>query len=220
MENTLLFQQKAKVLSNYGEELGSISRFVIHPDTNVISHIVMSHKKSLFSSEEKVIPVDQVADTTGDHVTLCDTASDVDNLPAFMEKRRIRDDSAVRSGGPVSQAPLDYGMPMVAATSKDPPEGRYITIVEQNIPTGTVAVKEGAKVIASKGENVGKVEGVIADLPEDQVTHLLVSEGKVSDEMKLVPMDWVSWLEDKEVHLSVGKETVKELESESPGPIE
>lgn len=211
MGNVMQFQQKAKICTSYGEELGNMSRIVIHPETNVISHIVMSHKKGFFGNEEKVIPIGQIANATGDQIILNDSVVDVERLTPLEEKRRIREDSPAGSGGSVSQVPVDYGMPGAIPAARGPSEGRYITITEHNIPAGAVAVKTGAKVVSAEGKSVGKVQGVLAEVPEDQATHLLVSDRLADDDKKIVPMDWVDWLEDKEVHLVVEKEAINEL---------
>jgi uncharacterized protein YrrD len=213
METTLQFKQNAKVLTANGEEIGNITRVVIHPETKIVTHIVV-RKKGLFDNEEKLLPIDQIDWTTEDQITLHETADEIDVLPLFEEKRKIREEgSGFNRGESVSQVPTAYGMPMVVPADRVPPEGRFITIVEQNIPSGTVAVKEGAKVITAEGKNVGKVEAVMADVPAEQATHLLVSKGLISEEKKLVPIDWVRWIEEKEIHLSVKKDTVMELDN-------
>ena len=91
------------------------------------------------------------------------------------------------------------------------PGEEYVTQTKQNIPTGTVALKEGAKVISAEGQPVGKVERVLADLSMEQVTHLLVSRGIFPKETKLIPMEWVARMEDDDVHLRVDEHAVKEL---------
>jgi len=213
MENTLQFKQNAKVLTANGEEIGNITRVVIHPETKIVTHIVV-RKKGLFDNEEKLMPIDQIAATTEDQITLHETADEMDVLPPFEEKRKIREEgSGFSRGESVSQVPTAYGMPMVVPADRVPPEGRFITIVEQNIPSGTIAVREGAKVITAEGKNVGKVEGIMAGVPAEQATHLLVSKGLIADEKKLVPIDWVRWMEEKEIHLRVKKDSVLGLDS-------
>jgi uncharacterized protein YrrD len=82
--------------------------------------------------------------------------------------------------------------------------------MEQNIPQGTVALKEGAKVITVEGKHVGNVEQVLAELPDERATHLLVSMGMFK-EAKMIPIDWVQMISQDEVRLRVRKESFEEL---------
>lgn len=216
METTMQFQQNAKVFTVTGDDVGSLTRVVIHPETKAVTHIVV-RKKALLDNEEKLVPIDQILEASEARILLNETAEDVKILPPFEEKRQVRDEAVPRTSSSLTQIGTVYGT-MTVPANQDQPGGRYITVVEQNIPSGTVAVKEGAKVISAEGKNVGKVEGILADTPAEQATHLLVSKGKISEEKKLIPFDWVQWIEEKEIHLNVKKDTVKELESVSAEP--
>ncbi len=209
MENTLQFQEKAKVLTAQDQEIGQISRVVMNTDTKAVTHIVV-RKKGLFDNEEKLVPIEQIAEAGPDQIRLSEAVDGVESLDPFEEKRKIPDVSP-RETGSTTQMSTAAGMSMVTPAVSDPGEGRFITVIDQNIPEGTVAVKEGAQVITSEGKKVGKMGGVVADLPDDQATHLLVSKGRSADEQKLVPINWVDWLEEKEVHLNVEKTAVEEL---------
>jgi sporulation protein YlmC with PRC-barrel domain len=85
--------------------------------------------------------------------------------------------------------------------------------MEQNIPEGTIAVKEGAKVYTAEEKYVGKVERIVADLPEDQASHLLISKGLLAEERKLVPITWVQRIGEENIYLNVNKDSLEELAS-------
>ena len=91
------------------------------------------------------------------------------------------------------------------------PGEEYVTQVEQNIPEGAVALKEGAKVISADGRDVGRLERVLAEPEGDKVTHLLISRGIFPRETRVIPMDWVTTLTDDKVHLRVEEHWVAEL---------
>jgi uncharacterized protein YrrD len=82
---------------------------------------------------------------------------------------------------------------------------------EVNIPEGTVALEEGAKVVSSEGEHVGNIERVYADEEEQRVTHLLISKGLISKSRKLIPSMWVDSVREDEVRLSIGERFVEKL---------
>ncbi len=210
MENTLEFQQNAIVFTASGEQIGNVTRVVMHPDTKVVTHIV-ARKKGLFERDERLIPIEQIAETSGALITLSEAAENLDDLPPFEEKHFILDDRTSEGGAAASQIPTAYGVPLVATGSRNPSADRYITVFEQNIPPGTVAVKEGAKVVTAEGKTVGKVDSIVADLPADQATHLLVKSGLMAEEKKLVPIRWVDFIEEKEIHLNVNKDSMKAL---------
>jgi uncharacterized protein YrrD len=93
------------------------------------------------------------------------------------------------------------------------PSQPLVTQAEQNIPEGTVAMKEGAKVITVEGKHVGNVERVIVDPSDEQVTHLVVFKRKPHKEAKLIPMQLVMTLEEDKIHLRVNQESVDELDN-------
>ena len=104
-----------------------------------------------------------------------------------------------------------YGYP-VAGMSMIPEVVDLVnTRIEQNIPDGTVAMKEGAKVISAEGKLVGNVEHILAEGPTEQITHLLVSSGIFTKETKLIPITWVNTIDEDEVRLYVKKASVKKL---------
>ena len=82
---------------------------------------------------------------------------------------------------------------------------------ELNIPEGTIALEEGAKVISTEGEKVGEIERVYVDEEEQRVTHLLISQGLVSKSRKLIPSMWVQSVSEDVVRLSVGEQFIETL---------
>ncbi len=211
METTMQFQKNAVVFNANGDEIGHITRVVMHPDTKVVTHVVV-RKKGIFGRDEKLMPIDQIADTSGALITLRETAEDLDVLSPFEEKHYILQDSSSEGAASAGQIPTAYGTPLVNTGGRDPAGGKYITVYEQNIPPGTVAVKEGAKVVTAEGKSVGKVESIMANAPEDQATHLLVTSGVMAEEKKLVPIHWVEQIEEKEIRLNVDKDSVEDLD--------
>jgi len=79
-----------------------------------------------------------------------------------------------------------------------------------NIPQGTVPLKIGAKVIASDGRTVGRIERVLTDGVTDQVTDLVVARGFLTKSRRRVPLDWVRHVGESRVELDVGSRTFEE----------
>ena len=211
MATKVQFQKNATVVAANGQEVGSIERVVLSPESKMVTHIVV-RKGSLLNRVDKVVPIDLIADITEDRIVLSDEAGDLESLPPF-EEERVVDKKIGLDQPPIfdSSSPELIGYPEPNIPVIPAPGEQYVTQMDQNIPEGTVALKEGAKVITADGQHVGKVERVLADLSADQVTHLLVSRGMFPKETKLIPMEWVTTMTDEEVYLGVEEDTVKEL---------
>jgi uncharacterized protein YrrD len=97
------------------------------------------------------------------------------------------------------------------APHKEYDKPRWVTKTAKNIPKGTVALEEGAKVMSSDGEHVGDIERIFTDPLEDRATHLLVSEGLILKDKKLIPTGWMSTVHEDEVHLLVDSDMVESL---------
>ncbi len=205
------FVQDANVFNAEGEQVGSVDRVVLDPQTKEVSHIVV--RKGLIFTEDKVIPISLVASATEERVTLREDAGDLDKLPQFQEAHYVEADEAEVEktyppmGGrlpPLYWYPPAHGTPYTAPMAyPDTPIPNYVVETTENIPEGTVALKEGAEVISGDGEHVGDVEQVLTDPEADRATHLVISEGLLLKERKLVPTTWISQVEENQVHLAV-----------------
>jgi hypothetical protein len=133
------------------------------------------------------------------------------SLPPFEERHLVDTEGDIeRPHSSTSPDPLIYGVS--GGVSITPSSGeKFNTLIEQNIPQGTVALKEGATVITAEGKHVGRVERVLTEVPADLATHLLISRGLFTKETKLIPINWVKMIYESEVHLRVKKDLIEEL---------
>lgn len=214
MESTVLFQKNANVLTASGKQIGSLQRVVLHPETKVITDLVVQGG-GLLRKEYRVLPIDLVAETTEDQIKLRDEAGELESFPLF-EERRIVSENEEHFGKSGEVPPVIYGVPGVGpALSPGYDEEPIVTRLEQNIPEGTVALKEGAKVLTADDKHVGNVDRVLADPSMDHATHLIITQGLLVKEKKLIPMKWVTMLEENVVHLRVTEEEINALENAS-----
>ena len=211
------FKEGAKVFTADGERVGTIDRVVLEPDTKEVTHIVV--QKGFLFTEDKVVPMSLVGPATQDRVTLREDAGDLEKLPDFREAHYVpadREPEPQPVPGAAHWARSLYLYPPVGAwwaTSSfaDYDRPQYVVKTETNIPEGTVALEEGARVISSDGEHVGDVERIFTDPLEDRATHLLISEGLILKEKRLIPTGWMTSVLEDEVHLSVKSEFVENL---------
>jgi uncharacterized protein YrrD len=220
------FTEGAKVFTADGEQVGTIDRVVLEPDTKEVTHLVV--QKGLLLTEDKVVPMSLVGPATEDRVTLREDAGDLDKLPDFEESHYLPVEPARPERGPKPTAGSAYGArplylypPLgawwTAAGYADYARPKYVTKTRKNVPEGTVALEEGATVVGSDGEEVGDIERIFTDPLEDRATHFLISEGLVLKEKKLIPTRWMSQVFEDEVHLSVDSEFVDSLPEYQPG---
>jgi uncharacterized protein YrrD len=204
------FKQNSEVLTAHGQSVGRIERVVIDPLTKEVTDLIV--RKGFLLTEDKVISISAIAGTMNDVVLLNDEV-DLNTLRPFEEKQYvpIHEDEVERLDPQWGLIPSFYWVPPVYSRSASGKGKSYTIETEQNIPEGTVAVKEGAKVISADDRHVGNVERVITRPRDHHATHLLITRGLLLKERKVVPMNWVSLLGEEDVHLRVGASVIDTL---------
>lgn len=219
MDTKIQFQKNATVVDANGQQMGSLNRVVVDPDTKLLTDIVI-RTGVLFNQEERVVPIDFVAETTPDLIILSEDVKDLKNFLPFEEEHIVDIEEYVEHSSPgTSVQPTLYGSPLFGVVPQTRIGEEFATRVDQNIPEGTVAMREGAKVISADGKNIGNVERIFTGISDEQITHLLISQGKIKRKTKLVPIEWVNNINEEEVNLLVNKISIDNLE-EIPVPKE
>lgn len=214
------FKQHIGVLTVDAEEAGRLDRVVINPETNEVTHLVV--QQGILSPTNKVIPIElvEVGDENG--VVLRVTADEVAQLPDFEEKLYVAVDEAKLGRGGPNNSPLPdtllYWQPIYPQPPLLPQAGEpaYRVETQTNIPPGTIAVKEGAKVITRDGKHKGSIDEVLTADNGGRVTHLLISTGVWHKGKKLIPVNWVDEMSEDEVRLIIGAYTVDRLPEYEP----
>ena len=219
------FEEGARIFTSTGEEIGRLSRIVIDPRTNEVTHLVL--REGQFGTEDRVLPAGWVTSANKKRIELQEAEIDSADLPLFEEEHYVvtneRDlaSSERRWGIPglFWNPPVNSGLAGTAPTGETAhrydafTSQPYTQEISQNIPEGTVAFKEGARVVTADGEHVGSVERVIMDPAGRRATHFLVSRGLFLKERKLVTTNWVNVLGEDEVHLAIRSELLDRLPS-------
>ena len=204
------------VVTPSGEEVGRINRFILDPATNEVTHVVI--QKGWLLPEDKVVPFHMI-DSDEDRVVLSE-AIDFDELPSFEETYFVRADDDIENMGPARDpvyryTPGYYWYPIHPGLGYAGLGPGYNVLppmeTKRNIPEHTVALKEGTDVISSDGEHVGDVERLFVEPDSSQTTHFLISQGLLFKDRKLVPIDWVTSIEEDKVHLAVPSRLLERL---------
>ena len=212
------FKENAEVLTSEGRKVGRIDRVVIEPKTKTATHLVV--KKGILFTRDKVIPMDDVDSADEDRVVLKKGADKPDEFPNFEETHHIPVDHVKsfrlhRQDWAARQSIWHHPQPGIGwwgeVTYPRYPKPEFTVQTERNIPPGTVALEEGAKVVGADDEAVGRVERVFTEPEEHRATHLLVSKGMLVEEKKLIPTLWVDSVFEDEIRLSVESDLIKDL---------
>jgi uncharacterized protein YrrD len=222
------FKQGVGVRLADGTSVGQLDRVVVDPRTKEVNYLVV--RKGTFFTTDRVVPLTLVAQAEENEIVLRDDAGDLEQLPPFEERYYVPADSdtiAPATGAAPSMYPYPpisggemggmAGMTMAgqthygALTVPDP----VVEQTERSIPEDNVAIRSGARVVATDGETVGSVEQVLTSLHADQVTHFVISQGLLFKDRKLVPVGWVQDIGEEQVTLAVDSAFVARLGSYS-----
>jgi len=211
MERTIQFQKDASVLAANGQQVGTLERVVLNPENKVVTDIVV-RTGTLFNKADKVVPVEYIVETTEDQIVVSNEAGELESFPP-LEERHLVSQNVDETQKPDEIPPVVYGSPGFGSMLVPAPGEKMVTQIEQNIPVGTVAMKEGAKVISADGKHVGNVERVLADPAVDQVTHLVISQGLFTKANKLIPIKHVMTVGEDAVHLRVKRVSIQDVDT-------
>jgi uncharacterized protein YrrD len=201
------FNQGANVVTLDGKGAGHVDRVVIDPKTKEITHLVI--RRGLLQKEDRVVPINVVTSKYGGELMLDLPSEEFERLPVFEEELHIPVNEN-QSGDTSTTASLSPAYPGgVPGFANYGPQ--YVAETQLNIPENTVALKEGARVVARDGNEVGHVAQVLTSTPADQVSHFLIVKGLLAKEQRLIPVDWVEGLADDEVQLAVDSSAVEKL---------
>jgi len=220
------FKHGTHVYTSDGQDAGTVDRVVLDPQTNEVSNLIV--RKGWLFVEDKVVPIALVESATEDRVILRKTEGDLQKLPKYEETYYVpaADNGGVMNGNVVPPAgeytePI-YSYPPIGATwwggsgvymdyMPVDLQPEFMAHIQKNIPEGNIAVREGARVISRDGKHVGDVEEVFTDPTSNRVTHLVISQGVLFKERKLIPTNWIKAESEEEVSLTVETDVVNNL---------
>jgi uncharacterized protein YrrD len=206
------FKDNTMVYTSDGEEVGRIDRVVIDPHTKETTCLVV--KEGLLFTEDKMVAVELIDSAMEEKVNLRKDAGDLQNLPLFEKTHYVypkRDN--VKQGHDTGTAKPVLWYPPLSSPwgALNYPVPEYMKVTEQNIPEGTVALKEGAKVLSADGKQVGKIDRIFTDRETSRITHLLISKGVFLKAQKLVPAFWIDKVDEDEVVITIDSSFVESL---------
>jgi sporulation protein YlmC with PRC-barrel domain len=167
---------------------GKVSRVIIDPATETVTHLVIEPKHRL--GVGRLVPLDLV-DTTAGAIRLRCTVEEFGTLEPAQETELIDDVTGSLN------APMGITSPMPV-------------ILQDVVPLGEADLDRGDPVHALDGE-IGRVQGLLVDPDDHRVTHVLLEEGHLWGRKKVsIPVSAVTGVEHG-LRLSLTKKQVEDL---------
>jgi len=171
---------------------GKVSRVIIDPATETVTHLVIEPKHRL--GVGRLVPLDLVDTTAGDIRLRC-TVEEFGSLEPAEETQVVDDFTGLGLGG--LSEPMGIRSPMPV-------------ILQDVVPLGEADVDRGDPVHALDGE-IGRVQGFLVDPDDHRVTHVLLEEGHLWGRKKVsIPVSAVTGVENG-IRLSLTKKQVEDL---------
>lgn len=199
----------AEVYAANDEKIGAVDGIVIDPKTKEIAYILVA--RGWILKTDKLLPISPIESTSEDEVRLNKYEGDFDELPNFEETHYIpiENDDTAWATSMYWYPPVRSWMLADGLSGAIPPN--YVPKTKRNIPEGMVPLGEGAHVISSDGEHVGNVEKIFTDEEGNRVTHLLIKEGFLFPDKRVIPTSWLVRVRENEIHLTVDSNILEKL---------
>ena len=195
----------SKVICSDGPA-GTLTAVIVDRTSHSLTHIAIV-EKSLFHGEERLVPISRVTNTTRDAVYLDCTTKDLEKLDPFTRTHYLEIDQGA-DGYAYSPPYMTTYSDMTMA-----PDMGYLTVQDQLVPEGEVAVNRGMMVEALDGY-VGQVGELIIDSSSAQVTHFTLMKGHGWGKKEIaIQLDMIDRVEQDTIHLKIDKEKISQLPS-------
>lgn len=197
------FRNDSEVFTIDHEAVGHVDRVVLDPKTKEVTHLIV--RKGLLLTKDRVLPIDLVNTSDGKYITLTINAKQVDELSEYEEQTYVPIEEKDLPTGTVYY-PSFYWYPLMPSAYPTPPMDPtlgYKVETHRNLPEQTIALKAGARVVDSDGEEVGHIEQISTLYNSDTVVSFVIARGLLVKEHRLVPMSWVKLITADEIQLKV-----------------
>ena len=177
---------------------GTSTAVIIDPVQQAVTHVVVQTDKY----DDHLVPLENIAATDHDSITLNISKAQLANLPHFKEMRYVQGvpEYPTFTGG-------EWEAPYVTAL---PLESAPMMTVEA-VPPGELAVHRGDKVHATDA-TVGEVGEFVIDAASGHISHLVLQKGHLWGKREVtLGLDLVDHVEEGEVYLNVDKDTIDQL---------
>ena len=185
---------------------GTLTAVIVDRTSHSITHISIV-EKSLFHGEERLVPINRVTNTTRDAVYLDCTIKDLEKMDPFTRTHYLEIDQGA-DGYAYSPPYMTTYTDMTMS-----PDMGYLTVQDQLVPEGEVAINRGMMVEALDGY-VGQVGELIIDGTSGQITHFTLMKGHGWGKKEIaIQLAMIDRVEQDTIHLKIDKAAISQLPS-------
>jgi sporulation protein YlmC with PRC-barrel domain len=191
-------------------DAGELTRVVVDPVADVLTHLVVEPKGRLGLA--RLVPIDLVfAGEAGKPIQLGCTLAEFAHLDPAEETQFVPGTQGYEAYGP--QQVLTWPYSTLGGAAPVPQrllDGVSETVTYDTVPVGEVEVRRGERVHATDGE-IGHVEGLVIDPASHHVSHVLLQEGHLWGRKEVaIPISAVTSTDDG-IRLSLSKHEIGAL---------
>jgi sporulation protein YlmC with PRC-barrel domain len=185
---------KAKVQCS-DSPCGKSTNVILNQDTHQVTHVAIEDKK-LPDNPTRLVPIDKVASSSHEQITLNCTRDEVSHMEPFVISQVIQATGTAYASGTSEYVVDDPG---------------YDVVHMEQVPAGEMALAPGMKISASD-HTVGKLDELVLDPQSGAVTHLHMREGHLWGKKDVaIPVADVDFTNGETIYLSIDKEAVMAL---------
>jgi sporulation protein YlmC with PRC-barrel domain len=167
---------------------GRSTCIVIGPKAQRVTHLVV--RRGLLDVDERLVPIDQVLETTPKSIQLRCTLAELDGMDRFIEREYV-------------MVSPNYFIWL--------PEIETVPVVHRRVPQGGLTIERGSRVEATDGR-VGQVDELLVDPLGERITHLVLREGHLWGQKDVtIPISEVDHIEANTVYLKLDKHSIEAL---------
>jgi sporulation protein YlmC with PRC-barrel domain len=197
-------------------ECGVLTRVVIDPLTNEVTHLVIQPKHA--GAESKLVALDLLDPSAGEQPHLKCSLAHFAALPAAEQTDFIPGNSGHPGYTPDQAMSWPYyGIGMgrgFGGLSPGADSGAGISPQErtyESVPAGEIDIHRGDTVHATDAD-IGRVQGLVISMPDHQVSHILLQEGHLFGRKDVsIPISAVAGV-GHGINLNISKRQVQDLE--------
>ena len=181
---------------------GQVITMIVDRASRKVTHLVIEDETLPWKPYQRMVPIDQLAEATGDLVRLRCKREDVAQMEPFIHTHYIKKTeqaySLYEGGGGQPPDVSEVGV-------------SYSKFEEEKIPEGAVAIKPGTKVAATDGP-VGVAGDLVVDPESGEVTHFGLQTGgpKAKAEISL-PLAAIDHVAGDTIYLKLSKQAIAQL---------
>jgi sporulation protein YlmC with PRC-barrel domain len=183
---------------------GRSAYVLINPVNDKVTHLVVREESS--PNTEYVVTVDYVGETIAETIRLHCSKAELEKMDPFIKTTFIEEDRpemiVAEDGAGMGLFYIPYVIPEMTV---------QVSVEEQQIPPGELAVRRGTRVEATDGY-VGKVDEFVVNPENGHITHLVMREGHLWGRKDvIIPVSEMGKTEADTVFLNIDKSQVESL---------